>query len=75
MRSRLDRIRDWDGRQQRLCVRVQWFAENTFAIRQLYHLTQIHHTHAIADMLNDAEVMGNEQIRQTEFALQVLEQV
>ena len=44
-------------------------------VRHLDDLAQVHHGDAVADVAHDRQVVGDEQVRQAELALQVLEQV
>ena len=39
------------------------------------NLSEIHHGHSVCDMLNDADVMADEQVRQTQLLLEVKEEV
>src|SRR5215469_13989140 len=43
--------------------------------RHLNDRAKIHHRHAIADVLDDGKVVGNENISQTELLLQVFQQI
>src|SRR5262249_26825157 len=43
--------------------------------RHLYDLAEIHHRDARADVLDHGKVMGNENVSQTEFLLQVLQEI
>jgi len=45
------------------------------AVCNLHDLAEIHHHHAVADVANDRKVVGDEQVRELQLALQVLEQV
>ena len=49
--------------------------EELLGRRDLDDLADIHHGHAIADMLHDGEVVGDEEIGQPEVVLQVEQQV
>ncbi len=44
-------------------------------VRDLDDAPEIHHGHAVADMGDDGEVMGDEQVREIVLALQVDQQV
>ena len=46
-----------------------------FRSRHLHHFSDVHHCHTITDVLDHTQIVRDEQIRQVEFALQVLEQV
>ena len=41
----------------------------------LDQLADVHHRHAVADVLDHAQVVGHEQVGQPELLLQILEQV
>jgi hypothetical protein len=43
--------------------------------RQLDELAQVHHAHPVADVLDDRQVVGNEQVGQLELVAQLDEQV
>jgi hypothetical protein len=49
---------------------MEFRCENKF-----YDLPEIHHGDAIRDVLNCAEIMGNEQISQSQPILQLLQQI
>ena len=64
-----------DGGQQRLGVRMLGIAEQLLGLGQLDHLADVHHAHPVGDVLDDAEVVGDEQVGEVEFGLQILQQV
>ena len=45
------------------------------AARQLHQLAQVHHRDAIADVADDGEVVGDEEVGEAELLLQVFQQV
>ena len=45
------------------------------AVGQLHHLAQIHDADAVGDMLDNAQVMGDEQVGQTHLLLQILKHI
>ena len=49
--------------------------EQVAAVGQLGDAPEVHDRDAVADVLDDAHVVGDEDVRQPEFALEVLEQV
>ena len=57
---------------KRLGVGMQRVAEQFVARGQLDHLAQVHHRHPVGDMLHHAQVVGDEQVGQAEFFLQIL---
>ena len=60
-------VSDRDGRHQGLGVWMQRIFIEFFAASQLDHLAQVHHGHAVGDMLHHAQVVGNEQISKPEL--------
>src|ERR1700730_1701697 len=54
---------------------MMWRAVQVLDLGHLDDLAEVHHSDAIADVLHHGEVVGDEDIREPEFALQVLEQV
>ena len=60
-----------DGGHERLGVRVQRLIEQFRGRRHFHQPPQIHHRHSITHMLDHAEIMSNEQIRETEFLLHI----
>ena len=68
------RVRLRHRRNQRLGVRVLGTAEQVFGFRQFHHLADVHHADAVGDMLDHAQVVGNEQVGEVEFPLQILQQ-
>src|SRR5215469_2296191 len=67
----------WDryGRQQRLGVGVQRRLEQAGLVSHLDDAAEIHYRDAIADVLDDREVVGDKQIGQFELVLQIHQQV
>jgi hypothetical protein len=64
-----------DRRQQRLRIGMQRPRVEVALGGDLDQLAEIHHRHAVADVLHHGEVVGDEQIGEAEAALQVLQQV
>ena len=54
---------------------MQRMIEYLFRFRILYHVSQIHNTYRIGDMLYNGQVVGNKKIGQIKFLLQVTEQI
>jgi hypothetical protein len=73
--SALGGIGDWQGREQRLGVGVQRPGEERLGARDLDDLADIHHDDAVADVLDHAEIMADEEIGQPELLLQVAQQI
>ena len=44
-------------------------------VGELDNLAQVHHRHAVGDVLDDREIVGDEQVRESAIALQILHQV
>ena len=63
------------GRQQRLRVRVHRLVVEELSGPDLHHLAEVHHGDHVGDVAHDRQVVGDEQIRQPESGLQVLQQV
>src|SRR6266478_5992133 len=68
-------IRNRDRRQQRFSIGVQRRGIKLAGGRGLDDATEIHDRNALADMLDDRQIMGNKEISETEFLLQVLQQI
>ena len=69
------RVRDRDRRQQRDRVRVERPRLSSRRRRQLDDPAEVHHRDPVADVADDRQVVGDEQVRQPEPALEPLEQV
>jgi hypothetical protein len=69
------RVGNGDRAHERLGVGVQRPREQGIARRQLDDPAQVHHGDPVADVADDREVVGDEQIRDPEAALQVDQQV
>ena len=53
---------------QRVCVQL-------LCVGHLHYLAHVHHRHAVGDVLDHAQVMGDEYVGQIKVRLQVLQQV
>ena len=69
------RVRDRHRRDQRLGVRVVRALEQRVAVRGLDDRAQVHHRDPVADVPDHRQVVGDEQVRQPEVVLQLLQQV
>jgi predicted ThiF/HesA family dinucleotide-utilizing enzyme len=49
--------------------------EERLCVRNFYDLTQIHHGHPIANVLDDAKIVSDEQVGKTQLVLQIHQQV
>ena len=68
-------IRQGNGGHQRLRVRVQRVVEQLRALRHFDELAQVHDGHPVADVPHQRQVVRDEQVRQPEPLLQVLQQI
>ena len=68
-------IRHRRGREQGLGIRVKGGSVQGPAVGQFHNFSQVHHRHPVAHMLHHRQVMGDKQIGQAEFRLEVLEQI
>src|SRR5439155_23277839 len=69
------RIRDRHRRQQRFGVGVPRRDIKRAGRRHLDDATEIHHRNALADVFDHREIMGDKEISQPEFLLQILQQI
>ena len=69
------RVRDRNGREQRLRIRVQRLAIEIFTGSQFNHFPQVHHGDTVRDVFHHAQVVGDEQVGQPEFPLQVFQDI
>src|SRR5215475_3045425 len=68
-------IGDRNRRQQRLGVGVPWRDVDRAARCRLDDTAEIHHGHPAADVLNDGQVVGDEEIGEPELLLQVFQKI
>src|ERR1700730_5836028 len=68
-------VRNRDRRQQRFGIGMERGGIKLAGWRGLDDATEIHHGNAPADMLDDRQIVGNKEISETEFLLQVLQQI
>ena len=64
-----------DGGHQHLGIRMLRRREQLFGVRALHDPADIHHRDPLADMLDDAQVMGDEEIGQPKSLLEFEEEV
>ena len=69
------RVGDRDGRHQGLRVRVLLVPEQLATVGQLGDPAEVHDRDPVADVLDDAHVVGDEHVGQPELALELLQQV
>ena len=69
------RIGDGRGRHQGLRIRVARRGEDRLLVADLDDAAEIHHGDAMRDVLDDAEIMGDEEIGEAERLAQIDEQV
>ena len=70
--GRIDRR---DGREQRLGVGRQWVGVQRLLRRDLHHLAEVHHAHAVGHVLHHVQAVRDEQVREAEALLEVVEEV
>src|SRR4030088_1524596 len=68
-------IRNRDRRQQRFGIGMQRRGIKLAGGRGLDDAAEIHHGNAPADVLDDREIMGNEEIGEPELLLQILQEI
>jgi len=68
-------IRSRYSRKQRFGIGMAWMIEKLRCRSNFHQPTQIHNSHLVGNMLDHAQIMGNEQIGEIELTLQVIEQV
>eukprot|EP00825_Cyclidium_porcatum_P015894 TRINITY_DN19133_c0_g1_i1.p3 TRINITY_DN19133_c0_g1~~TRINITY_DN19133_c0_g1_i1.p3 ORF type:complete len:167 (-),score=13.20 TRINITY_DN19133_c0_g1_i1:37-537(-) len=64
-----------NGRQQGLRIRMLRRAQHLFCPSPFDNTPQIHHSHVVGQIFDDCKVVGNEQIGDAQFALQLLQQI
>src|SRR5436190_1465816 len=69
------RIRDRHGGEQRLGVRHDRPVVELLCRRELDEFAEVHHRDPVADVAHDAEVVRDEDVREVELSLQVVEEV
>ena len=75
LRRRERRVGDRHGRHQRARVRHPRVRVELVGVGQLDDLAEVHHRDAVAHVAHDREVVGDEDQRQAEVALEVAQQV
>ena len=70
-----DGVRHGNGRNQAAGVGVDAVGDQLKAVGQLHHLAQIHNADAVGNVLDNAQVVGDEQVGQPHLLLQVLKHV
>lgn len=68
-------IRLGDSRDKASGVGMDAVRYQLEAVRKLHKFAEIHNADAVRDMANNAQVMGNKQIGQSEFFLKILEHI
>src|SRR5260221_275814 len=69
------RIGDRHGRKERLRIRVKRVLVEVDAVAELDDLAEVHDRDAVADVANDRQVVSDEEVRELELVLQLLEEV
>ena len=70
-----DGVRHGNGRDQAAGVGVDAVGDQLKAVGQLHQLAQIHNADAVGNVLDNAQVVGDEQVGQPHLLLQVLKHV
>src|SRR6476620_11541173 len=68
-------VRDRNRRKECARVRVLRLLVERVTRRELRDLAQVHDHHAVGDVADDVQVVGDEDVREAEVVLEVLEQV
>lgn len=61
--------------EQGLGVGMKWLLVERMPVRQLHQATEVHDRHPVTDVIDHAQVMGNENAGQAEPVLEFLKQV
>ena len=69
------RIGKGNRRQQRLAVWMTWVCVQLLGTRHLHDAAEIHHRHAIADVLHHTQIVANEEIGKIHLLLELGQQV
>src|SRR5215217_1141493 len=69
------RVGNRHGGQESLGIGVERFLVEGDAVRHLDDLAEVHDGDAVGDVLDDGEVVGDEEVGQTELLLEVFEEV
>ena len=69
------RVRDGDGGEQRLGIRMDGVLVQVVRVRNLDHLAEVHDGDALRDVMDDEQIVRNEQIRHAELLLKLFEHV
>ena len=67
------RVGDRYRRQQALGIGVSGICEQTIGLRNLDQTPQIHDADAVTDVADDGEVVGNEENRDAELLLEIVD--
>ena len=67
-------LTSWNGVQQIAGVLHLRMVEHLIGGGMFHKLAVLHHHHLIGDLANDRQIMGDEQVTQSPFGLQVVEQ-
>src|SRR5215475_3271505 len=69
--SRRIRVRDWNRREQRTCIRVLRRREERCRRSDLDDLAEVHHGDPCADVFDQPQIVRDEEIRERETLLKV----
>lgn len=71
----LHRVGRGGGREKGLCVRVAGVFVELDAVGDFDDFAQVHNGDAVAEMFDDGEVMGDEEVGEFQFVLEVGQEV
>jgi len=69
------RVRRGYGREQGQGIGVDGVVVQCFCGPVLHDVSQVHHRNGIADIADHMEIVGDEEIAETEFGLQLLQEI
>ena len=63
------RVRNGNGGEQRLCVRVKRIIENFVRFAEFHHVSEIHYEYLVGYVFNDRKIVRNEHVSKVQFLL------
>ena len=64
-----------DSGEQSLCIRMEGLGEDVLLCSEFHHITEVHYTDLIGDILNYGKIVGNEHVCESEIVLQLFKKV
>ena len=61
--------------KQLACVGISWVRQNLLAVSFFDDKAAVHNKEAVAQMLNDSEVMGDEKVGEAVFLLEIMQKI